>query len=103
MHVTIWAGRVEFYVEEALLPADYSRQVHLVAAAVLPCAEVGLQAMGVFAHYGRQMGAADLLLALDKPAQAQGDRSARLLVSPNCLDSPKQIAFVVGDATRIEL
>src|SRR5438067_4294122 len=49
------------------------------------------------------MRAADLLLALDKPAQTQGYRSTRLLVGPNSLDSPKEVAFVVGHATRIEL
>ena len=89
---------VELDEEIALEPEPDLRTAVEREAAALPQAAVGPEELGVALDDRVEVGAGDLLLALDDPANCQGRRAAGLAERPDRREPDGQLRLVVGRA-----
>jgi hypothetical protein len=68
----------------------------------LPQAVIGGEEIRVGADEGREVGTADLLLALDEELELEGELAVLLYVQAQRLYAGQHVALVVGDPTGVE-
>lgn len=102
MQVVRRAAHDQFDVADALCAAHDCWLFERIHAAGFPQAAVGAQQIGVALAEGFEIDRADLLFPFDQKIDAAGEGAIHRQPRLNRLDAQHQVAFIVGDAARIQ-